>query len=99
LEEPASDGEEGEQGLARNACIKAFLLLLVGYTIFANKNNRNVNLIWLTEFQDFDTLGEWSWGGMTFAFLYSQLSLASDAKIKEVIGYMTLLEVKKKSFF
>lgn len=44
FEEPA-DEEEGEETLVRNACIKTFLLLLVGYTIFANKNNKNVSLI------------------------------------------------------
>jgi len=50
LEEPADDEEEEEQGLAKNACIKAFLLLLVGLTIFANKNSRSIHLIWLTKF-------------------------------------------------
>ena len=47
LEEPASneDDEEEEQCLVRTACIKAFLLLLVDYTIFANKNSRSVSMI------------------------------------------------------
>ena len=89
MEEPTND-EEKEHDLARNVCIKAFLLLLVGYTIFANKNNKSVNLIWLKAFQNLDTLVEWSWGGMTLAFLYSQLYLTSGAKISGVGGYMTL---------
>lgn len=68
LEEPVYEEEEQEQGLARNAYIKAFLLLLVGLTIFSNKNSISVHLIWLMAFQDLDMLGEWSWG-MPLAFL------------------------------
>jgi hypothetical protein len=92
LEQLVDDEERKEQGLARNACIKVFLLLLVGYTIFTNKN-KCVHLIRLTSFQDLDTLDEWSWGRMTLAFLYSRLSLTSNAKISVVGCYMTLLEV------
>ena len=53
----------------------------------------NVHMIWLTALQDLDTVHEWSWGGMTLAFLYFQLSLTTDLKINNVGGYMTLLEV------
>jgi len=58
LEQPPDDEEEEEKGLARKACIKAFLLLLVGLTLFANKNSKNVHLIWLTALQDMEALGE-----------------------------------------
>lgn len=54
LEEPFDVKEEKEQGLARNACIKVFLLLLIGYTIFSNKRSKNVSLIWMMVFQDLD---------------------------------------------
>jgi len=47
LEQSADNEEDEEKGLARNACIKAFLFLFVGLTIFANKNSRNLHLIWL----------------------------------------------------
>jgi len=36
---------------------------------------------------------EWSWGGMELAFLYTQLSLATDPKIGVVGDYMTVLQV------
>jgi len=74
-------------------CIKAFLLLLVGLTIFAYKNSKNVYLKWMTALQDLDTVREWSWGGMTLDFLYTQLSLATDPTVGAVGGYMTPLEV------
>jgi hypothetical protein len=93
LQKPASDEEEEEQSVVRTACIKAFLLLLLGYTIFAGKNSISVNLLWLLALQDLDKLGDWSWGTMTLAFLYDQLSFTSDSAVKALGGYMTLLVV------
>jgi hypothetical protein len=42
------------------ACIKAFFLLLLGWTIFASKNNRSINMLWLLALQDMDELDSWS---------------------------------------
>jgi len=69
------------------------LLLLLGYTIFAGKNNINVNMLWLLTLQDLDRLGDLSWGGMKLVFMYDQLSLTSDSAVKVVGGYMTLIVV------
>jgi len=80
----------GERGLA---CIKAFLLLLLGWTIFSAKNSKNSNLLWLLALQDMDELGSWSWGGMRLVFLYEQLSLTFDSSVASCGGYMTLLVV------
>jgi len=88
-----SDIEEEyeEQGQVRLACIKVFLLLLLGWTIFVGKNNKNINLLWLLALQDMDELGNWAWGAMGLAFLYEQLSLISDSSVASSGGYMTLL--------
>jgi len=61
--------EEDERAEVRLACIKAFLLLLLGWTIFSGKNSKNINLLWLLALQDMDELDNWSWGGMRLAFL------------------------------
>jgi len=47
LVEPDTEEEEVEQSVVRAACVKAFLLLILGYTLFADKNNKIVNLLWL----------------------------------------------------
>jgi hypothetical protein len=93
MQEPADEEEAKEQSTVRTACIKAFLLLLLGYTIFVSKNSKSVNLLWLLALQDLDRLGDWSWDGMTLAFLYSKLSLTSDSTVKVVGGYLSLLVV------
>jgi len=70
LLEPDTKEEQDEQAQVGLACIKAFLLLLLGWTIFSGKNNKNINLLWLLALQDMDELDSWSWGGMGLAFLY-----------------------------
>jgi len=69
------------------------LLLLLGYTLFAGKNNKTINLLWLLAIRNLDELGEWSWGGMRLAFLYEQLSLISNSHVGACGGYMSLLVV------
>ena len=61
LVEPDTEDDEVEQSVVRIACVKAFLLLILGYTLFAGKNNKTVNLLWLLALQDLDTVGNWSW--------------------------------------
>lgn len=34
----------------------------------------------------------WSWGGMTLAYLYTQLSEATNPTIGSIVGYMSLLK-------
>ena len=85
--------EEDEMSRIRPACVKAFLLLLLGYTLFAGKNSKTINLLWMLAIRNLDELGEWSWGGMGLAFLYEQLSLTSSSHVGAVGGYMSLLVV------
>ena len=81
-----------EQSRVRPACVKAFLLLLLGYTLFAGKNNKTIYLLWLFAIRNLDDLGKGSWGRMGLSFLYEQLSLTSNSHVG-VVGYMTLLVV------
>jgi len=85
--------EEADQKVVRPACVKAFLLLFLGYTLFAGKNSKIVNLLWLLALYNLEDLDEWSWGGMRLDFLYEQFSLTSDPSVAGVGGYMSLLVV------
>jgi len=51
--------EQHERAHVMLACIKALLLLLLGWTIFSGKNNKNINLLWLLALQDVDELDSW----------------------------------------
>ena len=65
-------------------------LLTSGWTIFAGKNSKNINLLWLLALQDMDELDSWSWGGMGLTFPYEQLSLASNSSVASCGGYIDL---------
>jgi len=60
LVEDLSEEEEVEKSVVRPACVKAILLLLLRYTLFASKTSKIVNLLWLLALQDLDELDEWS---------------------------------------
>jgi hypothetical protein len=47
LVEPASEAKEEDQSVVRTTNVKAFLLLLLAYTLFAGNNSKIVNLLWL----------------------------------------------------
>jgi len=46
-EDLSEEEEEEELSRIRPACVKAFLLLLLGYTLFAGKNNKTISLLWM----------------------------------------------------
>ncbi|XP_024639944.1 protein MAINTENANCE OF MERISTEMS-like [Medicago truncatula] len=64
LEENLSEEDEQELRRIRPACVKAFLLLLVGYMLFANKNNKTISLLWMLAIRDLANIDTWSWGAM-----------------------------------
>ena len=97
--EDLSKVEEEELSRIRLAYVKAILLLLLGYTLFAVKNNKTISLFWMFAIRNLDDIGTWSWGGMRLAFLYEQLNLTSSEHVGSVGGYMTLLVVIYYFFF
>jgi len=44
-EDLSEEEEEQELSRIRPACVKAFLLLLLGYTLFAGKNSKTINML------------------------------------------------------
>jgi len=57
-EEEEEGEEEEEQSVVKTSCVKAFLLFILDYTLFAGKNNKTVNLLWLLALQDLDMVGD-----------------------------------------
>jgi len=69
------------------------LLLLLSYTLFAGKNSKTINLLWMLAIRDLVNIGTWAWGAMGLAFFYEQLNLTYSSHVRAVGGYMTLLVV------
>ncbi|GAY38525.1 hypothetical protein CUMW_037390 [Citrus unshiu] len=71
---------------------RAFLMYLVGSTIFATTSGNLVPLLYLPLFKDFDKAGNYAWGAAALAFLYRQLGKASMKSQGTISGSLTLLQ-------
>jgi hypothetical protein len=75
LENP---GDPHELERVRIACVKSYLLYLVGCLLFGDKSNKHIELVYLTTMEDgYAGMHNYSWGGMTLAYLYHYLSEVS----------------------
>eukprot|EP00256_Glycine_max_P044840 XP_006596679.1 protein MAIN-LIKE 2-like [Glycine max] len=61
------------------AAARAYLLHLVGCTLFANKSATHVHVVHLQAFRDLAQAGTFSWGAAALVHLYDQLNEASQA--------------------
>jgi hypothetical protein len=73
--------------------MRAYLMLLVGTTIFSNKAKNYVELTYLDYFKYLDRVSTYAWGTAALAFLYRELTHDTHPNCKYVAGYMTLLQV------
>ncbi|KAJ1408949.1 Aminotransferase-like, plant mobile domain [Sesbania bispinosa] len=60
-----------------DATARAYLLHLVGCTIFADKSETTVRVTYLELFRDLSSVGNIAWGAAALAYLYEQLKDAS----------------------
>ncbi|CAN1156072.1 Protein MAIN-LIKE 2 [Linum perenne] len=82
-----SSDEEGEQ------CTRAYLLYLVGSTIFSTTTGNKVPVMYLPLFENFKECGNYAWGAAALAFLYRALGNACVKSQSTVCGCLTLLQV------
>lgn len=73
---------------------RAYLLYLVGSTIFSTTTGNKVPVMYLPLFENFDEAGRYAWGAATLSFLYRALGNASLRSQSTISGCLTLLQVK-----
>ncbi|KAK4786540.1 hypothetical protein SAY86_010373 [Trapa natans] len=71
---------------------RAYLLYLVGSTIFSTTTGNKVPVMYLPLFGDFEHCGRYAWGAAALAFLYRALGNASLASQSTISGCLTLLQ-------
>ncbi|KAG5548698.1 hypothetical protein RHGRI_014149 [Rhododendron griersonianum] len=74
-------------------CVRAYLLYLLGTTLFVDKTGVRVNVSYLDLLSDLTLVSTYAWGVGALGFLYRQLGQASRCHVKGMGGYTTLLEV------
>ncbi|KAL5133743.1 Protein MAIN-LIKE 1 [Glycine soja] len=71
---------------------RAYLLHLVGCTLFANKSAIYVHVVHLDVFRDLGQSGGYAWGVAALVHMYDQLDEASRTTTRQLAGYLTLLQ-------
>ncbi|KAG5528588.1 hypothetical protein RHGRI_029318 [Rhododendron griersonianum] len=87
------DLNEGDTDVRVDRCAQAYLLYVLGSTLFCDKSGSKVQVNLLALLEDLDQVGMYGWGSSCLAFLYRQLGCASRRDTKQVGGCLTLLEV------
>ena len=72
---------------------RAYLLFLLGCTLFIDKSGTMILVSCLTLLEDLNVSGTYTWGVACLPYLYRQLGIASRRDVKEICGYLTLLEL------
>ncbi|PNY16728.1 serine/threonine-protein phosphatase 7 long form-like protein [Trifolium pratense] len=93
------DGDKDFFDRYKRYITRAYLLLLVGTSIFSKKANNNVDLTYLKYFINLDQVHTYAWGTAALAFLYRELTNAIVPSCKYVAGYMTLLQAWIYDYF
>ncbi|KAH1198624.1 Protein MAIN-LIKE 1 [Glycine max] len=71
---------------------QAFLLHLLGCTLFANKSATHVHVVFLDALRDLTQSGTYAWGVGALVHMYDNLNEASKSTGRQLAGYITLLQ-------
>jgi len=69
---------------------RAYLLHLLGCTLFANKSVTHVHVIFLDTLRDLTQSGGYFWGVVALVQMYDNLNDASKSTVRQLVGYITL---------
>lgn len=90
---PFFDNVKNTDGAERiGYAVRAYLLFLLGCTLFTDKSGTRVPVSYLHLLMDVDQVHTYAWGAGALAYLYRQLGVATRASTKQMAGYLTLLE-------
>ncbi|GAB2270220.1 hypothetical protein Dimus_038830 [Dionaea muscipula] len=88
--EPLSLDSCSEEEVER--ATRAYLLYILGTTIFTSKAGDKVSMSYLHVFRDLTSLDSYAWGAACLTFLYRELDKASRYGTRQISGFLTLLQ-------
>ncbi|KAL5158536.1 Protein MAIN-LIKE 1 [Glycine soja] len=71
---------------------RAYLLHLLGCTLFVNKNAIHVHVVFLDALRHLTQSGGYVWGATALVHMYDNLNDASKSTARQLAGYITLLQ-------
>ncbi|KAH1203723.1 Protein MAINTENANCE OF MERISTEMS [Glycine max] len=75
------------------AAARAYLLHLLGCTLFANKSATNVHVVYLEALRDLSMTERYAWGVTALVYMYDQLNDTSMSHNRQLGSYITLLQI------
>ncbi|KAH6807027.1 hypothetical protein C2S51_028135 [Perilla frutescens var. frutescens] len=72
--------------------VRAFLVYILGCTLFTDKTGDRITYNYLRLFEDPEEFECYAWGVAALAFLYRQLGVGSWVGCRQMAGFLTLLE-------
>ena len=73
--------------------VRAYLLHLLGCTLFANKSATHVHVVFLDALRDLAQSGSYAWDTAALVLMYDNLNGTSKSTAMQLAGYITLLQV------
>ena len=71
---------------------RCYILALLGDTIFGDKSDDRVHLMWVQQLEDLRNPEKYSWGSACLAWLYRELCKASDRGISQIGRCLLLVQ-------
>ena len=71
---------------------RAYLLYILGCTLFTDKSGTRVLVLYLRLLMNFDQARTYAWGAAALTHLFRQLGFATRSGVRQIAGYLTLLE-------
>jgi hypothetical protein len=87
------EGNQDEVLRHQNFALKTYLLLLVGYTIFADTSKNPVHIHHVKNFDHLETVSDIAWGPAALVCLYKGLCVCTAPSVSTLAAYVTLLQV------
>jgi len=81
---------------------RAYLLHLLGCTLFANTSVTHVHVVFLDALHDLTQSGTYAWGVVALVHMYDNLNEVSKSTTRKLARYITLLQVSSngtRTFF
>jgi len=71
--------------------VRAYLLHLLGCTLFANKSATHMHVVFLDALCDLTQSESYAWGAAALVHMYDNLNEALKSMARKLAGYITLL--------
>lgn len=83
---------DGQSEAKNGYAARGYLLYILGCTLFTDKTCTRAPICFLALLWDLNKVHIYVWGAGALVYLYRQLEIASWIEVKQLAGYVTLLE-------